>query len=306
MAKRDNAPQRRQTAKKLTSNQQEWKKQIQNLKGRIRKLENQGAIVDFKIPEMPKRIDKSAIENIKNIRRRDLVRGVEYRPVGSKKEIKYKPAQQINDEGKLEKWKPPERGKAKEREAEVRAKRKAIDVATGDNKKSLIPPEIPNIPVIPKPEYEPPPEHKIPEEEWDDEEQADEEWDDELRSDDISDWDNDYDDSDELILADAQIDNLKGFIDGLGDEGLAERLNNAIDNLIESHGKSAVADNIEANLEKIAEYAILAAKYKGTSKGNGFVNMIAQLIAGDRILSFGELAALEKANDYNDDFSKPV
>ena len=54
--------------------------------------------------------------------------------------------------------------------------------------------------------------------------------------------------------------------------GLAERLNNAIDNLIESHGKSAVADNIEANLEKIAEYAILAAKYKGTSKGNGFVN----------------------------------
>lgn len=311
MAKRDNAPRKRGTSKTLTSNQQEWKHQISNLKRRIRDLERQGAIVDFKIPEMPKRVTEQAIKGIKNIRRRELVRGVEYKPSGEKKEIKYKPAQQINEEGKLEKWKAPERGKTKERQSEVRARKIAEDILDlAREVKAISPPKMPSEPEIPT--QEPDVKETLPsyegDSDWDEEYFDDYSWFEEQDSYFDEEAYNERKEREEfeLNIADAQIDNLRGYLEGIGDEEIAAKLKTTVDNLIAVNGKVEVAKNIEANLEKIAEYAPLAVKYKDTPKGQGFVNMIAQFISGDRVLSFSELTLLEKANDYNDDFSRPV
>lgn len=310
MVKKDNAPKRHQTKRKLTSNKEEWVKAVSNLKDRIKNLERQGAIVDFKIPEMPKRVTKQMIKALNRIRRPQLVAGAKYTSPTDKKEIKYKPAQQINEEGKLEKWKAPERGKAKEREQEVRARKIAQDII--EAAKELAPLAIPDISTQPKSKDIAPPEPETdnqPTQYTDEDSSFDTSWYDE---DEDEYWDSDYWDEavrdnqeEQLRLADAQIENLREYIADLGDDGVIERLNNILDNVINMNGKEETADRIEANLGRISEYSLLAAKYKGTAKGNGFVNMVAQLIAGDRVLSFGELAQLERANDYNDDFSAP-
>lgn len=74
MARRDNAPKKHSTKRQLTSNQQEWKHQVTNLKRRIRDLEGLGVYVNYEIPSMPSRVTKSAIEKIKNIKREQLVK----------------------------------------------------------------------------------------------------------------------------------------------------------------------------------------------------------------------------------------
>ena len=307
MVKKDNAPKRHQTKRQLTSNKEEWLKAVSNLKQRIKNLERQGAIVDFKIPEMPKRVTKQMIKALNRIRRPQLVVGAKYTSPTDKKEIKYKPAQQLNEEGKLEKWKAPERGKVKEREQEVRARKIAQDII--ELAKDIGALAIPDISTEPKSTEIAPPEPETDNQprEYPEDSSFDTSWYDEDEY-----WDSDYWDEavrdnqeEQLRLADAQIENLRESIADLGDDDVIERLNNILDNVINMNGKEETADRIEANLGKIGEYSVLAAKYKGTAKGNGFVNMIAQLIAGDRVLSFGELAQLERANDYNDDFSAP-
>lgn len=107
MAKRDNAPKRRQTKKQLTSNQQEWKHQVTNLKRRIKDLEELGALVNVAIPEMPKRVTKAAIEKIKQMRRAYL----------------QKRAVQVESTGEVVPYKAPERGKVEERRREVKKER---------------------------------------------------------------------------------------------------------------------------------------------------------------------------------------
>lgn len=57
------------TKSKLTKNQQAFKREIQNLKRRIRRAENAGyKEINITIPEMPKRVTKKTIEDIKKIR----------------------------------------------------------------------------------------------------------------------------------------------------------------------------------------------------------------------------------------------
>ena len=63
---------RRQTKRKLTANQQEWKYQIKNLKRRIKTLEKY-AYVDFDIPERPERVTKKDIARIKGLGRKQLL-----------------------------------------------------------------------------------------------------------------------------------------------------------------------------------------------------------------------------------------
>lgn len=63
---------RRQTKRKLTANQQEWERQIKNLKRRIKALEKY-AYVNFDIPERPGRVTKKDIARIKGIRRKELL-----------------------------------------------------------------------------------------------------------------------------------------------------------------------------------------------------------------------------------------
>lgn len=107
MAKRDNSPKKKQTAQKLTSNQREWQHQVANLKRRIKDLEDLGAKVAFEIPEMPKRVGKKAIEQIKKIKRKTLE--------------KY--AYQEGQYGEAVEFEPPKRGEAEKRRREVKAKR---------------------------------------------------------------------------------------------------------------------------------------------------------------------------------------
>ena len=66
------AKKRRQTARKLTANQQEWEYQVKNLKRRIKALEKY-AYVDFDIPERPERVTKRDIARIKGIGRKQLL-----------------------------------------------------------------------------------------------------------------------------------------------------------------------------------------------------------------------------------------
>lgn len=74
MSKYDHSPARRETPRKLTSNQEEWKHQITNLKRRIRELEKKGYYVpESLIPEQPKRITKKAIADVKAIKRKQLL-----------------------------------------------------------------------------------------------------------------------------------------------------------------------------------------------------------------------------------------
>lgn len=73
MAKRDNSPKRKVTKRILTANQEEWLHQLSNLKRRIKALEKYGLVVDYEIPEMPKRVTKGEIEKLKGLRRPQLL-----------------------------------------------------------------------------------------------------------------------------------------------------------------------------------------------------------------------------------------
>lgn len=73
MAKRDNSPKRKPTKRILTANQEEWLHQLRNLKRRIKALEKYGLIVDYDLPEMPKKVTKGAIEKLKALRRQQLI-----------------------------------------------------------------------------------------------------------------------------------------------------------------------------------------------------------------------------------------
>lgn len=73
--KYDHSPKRRKTNKSLTSNQQEWKHQVTNLKRRIRDLEGLGVHVTYDVPSMPQRVTKQAIEKLKGIKREQLLKG---------------------------------------------------------------------------------------------------------------------------------------------------------------------------------------------------------------------------------------
>lgn len=72
MAKRDNSPKRKKTKRVLTANQEEWLHQLRNLKRRIKSLEKYGLIVDYELPEMPKRVTNREIEKLKELRRAQL------------------------------------------------------------------------------------------------------------------------------------------------------------------------------------------------------------------------------------------
>lgn len=72
MAKRDNSPKRKVTKRRLTANQEEWLHQLRNLKRRIKALEKYGLVVDYELPEMPKRVTKGEIEKLKGLRRPQL------------------------------------------------------------------------------------------------------------------------------------------------------------------------------------------------------------------------------------------
>lgn len=72
--KYDHSPKRRQTKRKLTSNQQEWKHQVTNLKRRIRDLQGLGVQVAYDIPSMPAKVTKQAINKLKNMKREELLK----------------------------------------------------------------------------------------------------------------------------------------------------------------------------------------------------------------------------------------
>ena len=101
MAKRDNAPKKRSTKRQLTSNQQEWKHQITNLKRRIKDLEGLGIYVAFDIPSMPKKVTKAAIEKIKSIKRKELLKHG-YSVDEATGEVFEKPA--LPQRGKTKEW----------------------------------------------------------------------------------------------------------------------------------------------------------------------------------------------------------
>ena len=123
MGRRDNAPKKTKTKNVLTSNQREWKHQVENLKRRIRSLEELGAVVDFAIPEMPKRVTKKAIEAIKGIRRKQLEKK-SYQSSGEGIEV--------TEQGEAKPYSPPKRGETKRRLKEVKARRKAKEIFDED------------------------------------------------------------------------------------------------------------------------------------------------------------------------------
>ena len=123
MGRRDNAPKKTKTKNVLTSNQREWKHQVENLKKRIRSLEELGAVVDFAIPEMPKRVTKKAIEAIKGIRRKQL----EKKAYQSNND-----GIEVNEQGEAKPYTPPKRGETKRRLKEVKARRKAKEIFDED------------------------------------------------------------------------------------------------------------------------------------------------------------------------------
>lgn len=119
MGRRDNAPKKTKTKNVLTSNQREWKHQVENLKRRIRSLEELGAVVDFAIPEMPKRVTKKAIEAIKGIRRKQLEKK-SYQRSGE--------GIDVTEQGEVKPYIPPKRGETKRRLNEEKARRRAEEI----------------------------------------------------------------------------------------------------------------------------------------------------------------------------------
>lgn len=101
-----------------------------------------------------------------------------------------------------------------------------------------------------------------------------------------------------------EIENLRTLIYDIADDETAEKLNSILDRAIADKGANAVADTIEKRYSELRETAQQAIKYKGLSKGAGAITSFAQILMSEP-LSFGELADLERANDYNDDFEAP-
>lgn len=239
MAKRDNSPKKRQTAKKLTGNQREWQHQVANLKRRIRDLEALGAKVAFEIPEMPKRVGKKAIEQIKNIRRKTLE--------------KY--AYEEGMYGEALPFEPPERGKAEERRRKVKAEKWVRK--------------------------------KLEQYEAEDEEDA-----------------YNYYEPEPVEIYDVEIGNLRALIYDIADDEIAAKLTAILDRAIADKGANAVGEVIEKRYSELREAAQQALMYKGRSKGAGAITSFAQILTSEP-LSFGELADLERANDFNDNFDAP-
>ena len=127
----------------------------------------------------------------------------------------------------------------------------------------------------------------------------------ELASYELEDEEDAYNYSNEpLDIYRVEIDNLRNMIYEFGDEEIADKLNSILDKAISEHGANAVADTVEKRYSDLRETAQQAIKYKGLSKGSGAITSFAQILMSEP-LSFGELADLERANDYNDDFESP-
>lgn len=63
----------------MTANQREYSKQIKRIKQAVRRLEKRGyRFSDDVIPQMPKRVTKSAIKRLQEIRTKDLYKQAEY------------------------------------------------------------------------------------------------------------------------------------------------------------------------------------------------------------------------------------
>lgn len=113
----------------------------------------------------------------------------------------------------------------------------------------------------------------------------------------------DYD-SEPIEVYRVEIDNLRNLIYDIADDEIANRLNTILDRAIAEKGANAVADTVEKRYSELRETAQQAIKYKGLSKGAGAITSFAQILM-DGPLSFGDLATLEQANDYNDNFEAP-
>lgn len=101
-----------------------------------------------------------------------------------------------------------------------------------------------------------------------------------------------------------EIDNLRNLIYDIADDEIFNKLNSILDRAIAEKGANAVADTVEKRYSELRETAQQAIKYKGLSKGAGAITSFAQILM-DGPLSFGDLATLEQANDYNDNFEAP-
>ena len=113
-----------------------------------------------------------------------------------------------------------------------------------------------------------------------------------------------YSDSEPVEISSVEIDNLRNLIYDIADDETAEKLNSILDRAIADKGANAVAYTVEKRYSELRETAQQAIKYKGLSKGAGAITSFAQILMSEP-LSFGELADLERANDYNDDFEAP-
>jgi len=258
VAKRDNSPKKRQTAKKLTGNQREWQHQVANLKRRIRDLQGLGAAVDFQIPQMPTDkkgnpvVRKRDIQRIKNITRKELL----------------KHAYQEGQYGEAVQFQPPERGKAKQRRKEVKLKRWLEE---RENQPTIF-----------------------------DEDYQDDEGDYWFEGD----YNPDLDYAKPVEIYDVEIGNLRALIYDIADDEIAEKLSAILDKAIADKGANAVGEVIEKRYSELREAAQQALMYKGLSKGAGAITSFAQILTSEP-LSFGELADLERANDFNDNFDAP-
>jgi hypothetical protein len=117
-------------------------------------------------------------------------------------------------------------------------------------------------------------------------------------------YDEDYQDEEPVEISRVEIDNLRSLIYDIADDETAEKLNSMLDKAIAEKGTSSVADTIEKRYSELRETAQQAIKYRGLSKGAGAITSFAQILMSEP-LSFGELADLERANDYNDNFEAP-
>lgn len=121
---------------------------------------------------------------------------------------------------------------------------------------------------------------------------------------DYQDDEGDYWYEEPVEISRVEIDNLRNLIYDIADDETAEKLNSILDRAIADKGANAVADTVEKRYSELRETAQQAIKYKGLSKGAGAITSFAQILMSEP-LSFGELADLERANDYNDDFEAP-
>lgn len=121
---------------------------------------------------------------------------------------------------------------------------------------------------------------------------------------DYQDEEGDYWYEEPVEISRVEIDNLRTLIYDIADDETAEKLNSILDRAIADKGANAVADTVEKRYSELRETAQQAIKYKGLSKGAGAITSFAQILMSEP-LSFGELADLERANDYNDNFEAP-